>query len=504
MSSQLLDAAQRSLALSLVVATASGALGLALAWLVTRARFPGSSRLAGLLAIPYALPAYLLGMAWIVLGNPSVGLLKGLIPGSSGIYGFWGMAFVETSVAFAFPYLELKAGFERMDPALEEAARMSGASPWGVFRDVSLPLLLPSLSNGMALSFLYTLSSFGVPALLGLPVKQFVLTTLIYSELKIGGAAGFSRGLSLSLLLLAIAALVLAASFLLSRRSRARTGAILGSKSSRLSRVALPPAAAWAAALGGWGFFALAVLLPWSALALSALSQVAGEFSPARFSLRNFRYVLSLPDFQEALVNSLGLALGVAALVALTGFLLAFYRVRRGSRLAALLIESLGLPFATPGTVLALLVIFVSVRVAGSIDAPLLWIAVAYALKYGAVTARLLVPAFSQVHPALEEAAQVSGARTPTLLRTIWLPLLARSLAAGFFLSALPMLTELTMSVLLTGPGAATLGTVLFQLQEYADQPSAAALAWLLLSAALGTSFLLQARAPRAEGPLHE
>ena len=84
----------------------------------------------------------------------------------------------------------------------------------------------------------------------------------------------------------------------------------------------------------------------------------------------------------------------------------------------------------------------------------------------------------------------MSGASTGQLLRTIWFPLLKSALAAGWFLSALPIFSELTMSILLTGPGASTLGTVLFQLQEYADQPSAAALAWILLSAALAVALI--------------
>jgi iron(III) transport system permease protein len=109
----------------------------------------------------------------------------------------------------------------------------------------------------------------------------------------------------------------------------------------------------------------------------------------------------------------------------------------------------------------------------------------------------MLTAAYRQVDPSLEEAAVVSGATTFILLRTIWFPLLSRTVLAAWFLTALPMFTELTMSVLLTGPGGATLGTVLFQLQEYADQPSAAALAWILLSAALVGAFFMRGR--RAE-----
>jgi iron(III) transport system permease protein len=333
-----------------------------------------------------------------------------------------------------------------------------------------------------------------VPAILGAPVRQFVLTTFIYSQMKLGGAAGLVIALKLSLLLLAAAVAVLGLSYFLNQLQRARRGAISGAKSSRPSLVEL---GAWrlpSAALV-WGFFAIAVVLPWFALGLSALAPVAGNFSPADWTLRNLRYVLGLPEFQQALANSLLLATVVATSVVALAFLLGFAAVRRGSRVAQAFIEFLGVPFATPGTVIAILLVFCStwISIYGAdfgltLDSPLLWMGIAYAIKYAAVGARLLVESYKQVHPALEEAARMSGARTGPLLRTIWFPLLKPALSAAWLLSALPMATELTMSVLLTGPGAATLGTVLFNLQEYADQPSAAALAWMLMTLALAVA----------------
>lgn len=491
----LIEATLRSLGVALAVAVVSGMVGILMAWLVARTRFPGRSLLSGLLSVPYALPPYLLGMAWVVLGNPTVGLFKDILP-AQGSYGFWGMSLVLASVTFAFPFLELRAGFERLDPALEEAARMSGASPARVFRDVSFPLLWPSLLNGMCLAFLYALSAFGVPALLGLPVRKFVLTTLIYSQLKLGGENGLINGLVLSGILLAIAALVLFLSSWLVAQQRKRGSAIGGAKSSRPSLVELGPWRLPAAALA-WGMFGITVVLPWIALGMSALAPVAGRYSPSGWTSKNLEYVLALPDFHEALINSLWISALVATLVVGGGFLLAFAFVRRRKRWAGWIIETLGLPFATPGTVIAIALIFVAslaTRLGIPLDIPVLLIAVAYGLKYAAVGARALVGAYHQVHPALEEAARVSGARTWELLKTIWFPLLKKTLAATWLLAFLPMLTELTMSVLLTGPGAATLGTVLFQLQEYADQPSAAALAWMLLSIALGVGLLTRKR----------
>jgi iron(III) transport system permease protein len=96
------------------------------------------------------------------------------------------------------------------------------------------------------------------------------------------------------------------------------------------------------------------------------------------------------------------------------------------------------------------------------------------------------------VDPVLEESARLSGAGTFALLKRIWWPLLTPTTLSVLFLVAMPVLTELTMSVLLTGPGASTLGTLLFQLQEYANPQAAAALAWVLLTGALLAAFLLQ------------
>ncbi|HTL11163.1 MAG TPA: ABC transporter permease subunit, partial [Bdellovibrionota bacterium] len=160
--SDVIEAGTRSVTLGLGVAAASGSLGVAMAWLTARTDLPGRRYLETLLSVPYALPPYLLAMAWVVLGNPTVGLLKAMFP-SGGIYGLGGMIWVLTTVAFAFPYLELKAAYGRLDPALEEAARMSGAGPGRVFLQIALPLLWPSLLNGMCLAFLYSLAAFGVP-----------------------------------------------------------------------------------------------------------------------------------------------------------------------------------------------------------------------------------------------------------------------------------------------------------------------------------------------------
>jgi iron(III) transport system permease protein len=76
---------------------------------------------------------------------------------------------------------------------------------------------------------------------------------------------------------------------------------------------------------------------------------------------------------------------------------------------------------------------------------------------------------FRQIDDVLAEASRVAGANWTQTMAKIWLPLLKPSLVAAFFLVFMPVLSELTMTVILSGPGLETIGTLIFQLQEYAD-----------------------------------
>ena len=158
---------------------------------------------------------------------------------------------------------------------------------------------------------------------------------------------------------------------------------------------------------------------------------MAGRYSPALWTLKHLVYVLTLPDFKEALLNFLLLSVVVAGLVTVGGFALAYEATRRRRAWAVWLTQALGVPFATPGTVLAMGVLFcavLSARLGVPVNEPLLMMAVAYGLKYAAVGAGSLGGAFAQVDPVLEEAARVSGATRLELLWTIWVPLLRTSL----------------------------------------------------------------------------
>jgi iron(III) transport system permease protein len=96
-------------------------------------------------------------------------------------------------------------------------------------------------------------------------------------------------------------------------------------------------------------------------------------------------------------------------------------------------------------------------------------LALVYIVKYLSFAMKTTADGYRQIDDVLDEAARVSGAGWGKTMMTIWLPLMKAPMIAAWFLIFMPVVSELTMTVLLTGPGLETVGTVIFQLQEYAD-----------------------------------
>ncbi|MBI3533944.1 MAG: ABC transporter permease subunit [Deltaproteobacteria bacterium] len=140
------------------------------------------------------------------------------------------------------------------------------------------------------------------------------------------------------------------------------------------------------------------------------------------------------------------------------------------------------IPIATPGAIIAIgLIIFYSGgKLFNFYNTP--WIVViAYILKHQNLAFQPLKTGLMNISTTLMEAAQVSGAHPLKVWTAIVLPILKPEVLGGFFLVLIPILGELTMSIFLASPVFQSIGTVLFDLQDYADQTSAAALSILLV-----------------------
>lgn len=465
-----LRALQNTVLVSASVSLCCLLLGLPLSWLLTRTDLPFKNKFRSWFCLPYTVPPFVGAIGWIILANPTSGVLNQWLGLSLNIYSFSGLVWVETCFLFTFVLLTALTVLDNMDSSLEEAARLSGASGIRVFLDISLPILKPAIISGVVLSFLATASSFGVPALIGGPARIYLLTTQIYTYQRMGTSNGIQMAIAVSAILGIATLVLLYSSQLFVKNSKNYT---LAGKTPRPSLI---PLGAFKNLAVGLLFILLFIifLLPIFGIFLSALSSVQGSWTFSNLSFSNFTRVLfETEETSRAISQSLLLGVGAALFCTLFSFIFSYFTVRSTFRGRSLMNIAVSIPFSTPGTVLALALIVSFSRgifgIGPSLYNTLGLILLAYIIKYCSLSMKVINDGYQQIHPSLEEAAQISGARWWQVMASIYWPLLKPALMASAFLVFMPVLSELTMTILLTGPGLETIGTLIFSLQEYSD-----------------------------------
>ncbi len=487
-----------SLYVSVWATVLGGVLGTGLAFLVARTDLPGQRIFRTALMLPYLIPPFVGALAWLALAGP-VGFVNQLWMALAGveeplfrIYGAPGIILVLALSHYPLAYFTVLASLEQMDPALEEAARSSGASPARTAWDVTLPLVAPAIGAGAILVFLRNMENFGIPAILGFPAKYFVLTTKIYATiLDFDRANNLGLSAALSLLLVVVAA-----------GSMAIQRWILGSRAYGLARgVGQPPVfglGRWrrTAAIAVTMFLLVTSMAPLLAILLTALTRAYGmPLGWENLGLQNFHTLFfRVPAVWRALRNSLLLAASAATVAVALAIPVAYVQVRTCLRGKGLLEALVVLPFAVPGTVVALAMILAFLRpVLGISLYNTVWIIlIAYVARFLTLAVKPIAAAFTQVHSSLEEAARSSGASLPRSLRDVTLPLIRSALVTGWFLAAVPAITELTLSVLLWSAGNETIGVMVFNMHEEGKVLLSSALAVVVMAVALIGNLLLR------------
>ena len=495
------QAALHTLQLALGTLAFTLVLGIPLGWLFGASDLPRRDTWRALCTLPYVIPPYIGAIAWIHLANPSSGALNKSFGGQVfNIYSVPGMVWVLGLAFTPFIFMAVASSLERMDPTLEEAARISGAGPLRVFFGITLPLSLPAVASAASFVTAASAASFGVPYLLstGAAQPRWVLTTRIYQALDLSPATGRPLAVALSIGLLVIGVGLPTLGRLL---EGSRSFTTVTGKAARGGR--------WS--LGGWripaqvfvGLYALmGVILPLGTLlATSLMENLGGGLALENLSFDNYVKVLTGDQAPHALFNSLILAGGAASAGVVLGTFVAYLRERTNTPGRGFLAWLSALPYAVPGTVLSLGFILafsqpISLVVAENLRFTLelkdtLWIlGLAYMVKFLAFPVGNARSGLLALHPSLEEAARMSGASWGKALRDVTFPLLRPNLVAAWLLVFLPAFSEITMSILLFGPDTPVVGTLLFNLQAYGDPPGAAVLAVLVAALVLGGNLL--------------
>ncbi len=455
--------------------------------LVERTDIPLKGWLRPAFTLPTAIPPYIWAVGWVALANPKAGYLNTLLGVTwFDVYSPAGISWVLGSAAVPLVYLPTVAALRRIDPAWEEAARLSGAGPLTALLHVPARLVLPAMVSGAASAFLYSAASFGVPYLLGVAAHPptVTLTMRVYTELLLG-PTGLLTATLFCLPLFAIAAVTSLGTHWLTQKRQVRWAAGKG-----LAR-RVQPLGTLRLTLAGLLTLATCTLfvLPLTAIVLASLQRNWGRLDQLTFA--HWTAVLGNHRTVAALGQSTLLGAGAAIGVTVFGLLVALAAESFG-RWGRMLKLIASWPYALPGTVLALALLlafsrdirFVFVdRVAFvlALNGSAALLLLAWVVKHLALGAQNASEALAQADRSLPEAARVCGATPWQAFVRGTFSQIAPRLGAAATLTFLICATELTLAVLLVPSGYDVLGTLIFEMQSYGDPASAAVLASALV-----------------------
>ena len=498
-----------SLTFAVGAALVAFAIGATLAWITERTDTPLRGLFFAMSLIPLIIPGILFTLSWIFLLSPRIGLLNlwiarllALGAPPFDIYSMGGMIWVEGLHWSPVVYLMMSAAFRSMDPALEEAAVMSGGGVLQTLYHITLKLNVPAILGAFLILFLRGLETFEVPAIIGLPAGIRVLTSKIYLAVK-GYPSDFGLAGAYSTMLLLV---TLTGLYLYGRvtREASRYATVTG-KGFRPRVIDLGPWRYLTAALIV-AYLALLVGLPVFVLLWNSVLPFYMKPSLAALSMlttKNFIFVLAVPKTTRAVVNSIGLAIGSATIIMLMTSVIAWITVR--SRLPGrwLLDHLATLPLIFPGVVMGVALIWVYVTLPIPIYGTIWILLVAYVTRYLPYGMRTTSAALLQIHRELEEAAETSGAGWWRMFQNVVLPLLRPALLAGWMYVVIVSMRELSSSILLWGPGAEVLPVWIFDLWQTGHPQELSALG-LMLVAVLFALAILSQHLTRRFGVQHE
>ncbi len=453
---------------SAVLATA---LALFLAYLNTRTNLPGKFLFGIISIIPMMIPHILFAASWVLLLNPSNGILNRLLMEIFGletslfnIYSLSGMILVEGLLDLPIAYLIIAPAMSAFDVSIEESSRVCGASNLRTLARITLPVLRPAILAAVILVIVRSLASFAVPSVIGMPGRIYVLASHIYRIVATGFAADYGQAAAVGM-----SALAASIGLICIYRTLTAAGEQFVTISSRGFKPAVIDLKKWRyplfAVVGGLSF--VLIMLPVLVLFYTSLTPYVMTPGARAFSLMSWRHwiqVLNDPISLLSLKNSIILGLSGATLGVILSIFVAYVIVKVRT-VASGILESLSfLSFSFPGIVIGVgfMLFFVRTPLYGTLWALLIGYIATY-LPYGI---KPLSSAFIQIHNHLEESSRVCGATPFRTLHRIVIPLLIPGILSGWILMATMFVRELTLSVVLSRPGTEVLAVQILRFAE--------------------------------------
>ena len=447
-------------------------IGLLFSWIVVRTNTPFRGFIAAASILPLFAPPLVAGVAWSILGSPRTGLINTVFKWMGldwhvNFYSLWGLVFVFGIYYAPYVYMFTASALRNMDPSLEEAAEISGASAFSTLFTVTFPLIMPAIVSGMLLSFIVMLGIYGVPAVLGAPANLNVLTTYIF-KLTNWTPPLYNTAASVAIILMVVTGLLvyLQQKMLVGKSFTTVAGKAFRPRSLDLGRWR------WLTFALGVVYLLVVVVLPMLALIVAAfrkflfIRDVNALFDMRAYSLMHFNAIFDNPLTMRSVYN----AVEVGVITAIIGGALAFaigytiHRTHLPGRRAIDLISTV--PVAIPGLVVGVAYLWAWIGIPGGLYGTIWILALAFIARFMPDTVKALSTSFLQIHRELEEAAWVCGKGTLATIRTIVLPLARPGVIASMTLLFVLAIRELGSSLFLYTSNTMVMSVLLLDYYE--------------------------------------
>ena len=474
-------------------------IGLVLAWAVARTDVPGKKFINATATLSYLLPPFLTAIAFTYLFSPNAGLINVLMRDVLGlpwltfnIFSMTGLVIVTVMHTFPFVYLLASSALQSVDASYEEAAQILGASKMRTAFSITAPLVAPAVLSGTLLAFVNAIALFGSQAIIGLPGRIVTLPTRIYALFDYPPEYGLASALSLVFVILTVGALYMQRSFLAKR-----SYVTLGGKGSRPQLMELG-IFRWVVFGIAVIIFVIAILAPYATLIAVSFSKSWGLEFWKNLTFANYKFILFEYNVtQRAILNSLFLATIAATLAVLLGTVMGWIDLRTRIPGRKILDYASLVPLGLPGIVVAVALIQFWLAMPIALYGTLTILLLAYVGRYLPLGVRAANASLRQVDPSLEESATILGASWITTMREVTLPLIRPGLFAGWLLVFVPVIQELSASILLFSSSSITLAVAVYNLYETGYIEPVAALAMInmvIIGAAIWLAYRIGGR----------
>lgn len=445
--------------------------------------------------LPLLIPGVAGAVGWLSLTSPRAGLINVLLRSLLAPFGYTGdegpfnisstegLIFLYTIMLMPIAYVVVQPAFASLDSALEEAARVSGASAWRTLWRVTLPALFPSLTSGLLLTGIIALALFSVPIIIGTQANIDVVSTRVYRYLTFTYPPETGPAIALTFVVLGVTlAAITAQRWLLSRNRHA----VIGGKGGASSLVDL----------GRWRWLARALMFVY--LAVSAIIPFVGllYLSFQRYWSPKLNFIPNISAYSalfapnsttlNAIINSLFIALFVATCAIVLATVLATFVARSKSRASKFVDAIAKLPATTSQLVLAVGVLLAFNSAPFFLGGTPMILFIGFLVLYIAYASFSANAAVGQIGNDLIEAASVSGAGQFRTFRSIQVPLMIPTLIGGWVLVFVGSIGDVTASALLGSPSTPVVGFEMLQLQQFGSFPQLAALGVIMTVVCVG------------------